>query len=58
MRYLAAELGPNAGIAQMTMLRPPPALQQIADTAAFLASDGAGAITSGSVNATCGLVPG
>jgi NAD(P)-dependent dehydrogenase (short-subunit alcohol dehydrogenase family) len=47
-----------AGIAQMTMLRRPPALQQIADTAAFLASDGAGAITSGIVNATCGLVAG
>jgi NAD(P)-dependent dehydrogenase (short-subunit alcohol dehydrogenase family) len=46
------------GIAQMTMLRRPPALQQIAETAAFLASDGAGAITSGIVNATCGLVPG
>jgi NAD(P)-dependent dehydrogenase (short-subunit alcohol dehydrogenase family) len=47
-----------AGIAQMTMLRRPPALQQIAETAAFLASDRAGAITSGIVNATCGLVPG
>jgi NAD(P)-dependent dehydrogenase (short-subunit alcohol dehydrogenase family) len=46
------------GIAQMTMLRRVPELQQIADTAAFLASDGAGAITSGIVNATCGLVAG
>jgi NAD(P)-dependent dehydrogenase (short-subunit alcohol dehydrogenase family) len=46
------------GIAQATMLRRPPALQQIAETAAFLASDRAGAITSGIVNATCGLVAG
>jgi NADP-dependent 3-hydroxy acid dehydrogenase YdfG len=29
-----------------------------AETATFLASDRAGAITSGIVNATCGLVPG
>ncbi|MGH2944930.1 MAG: SDR family NAD(P)-dependent oxidoreductase [Solirubrobacteraceae bacterium] len=42
----------------MTMLRRRPEVQQIADTAAFLASDRAGAITSGIVNATCGLVPG
>ena len=48
----------GARIDQMTMLRRAPALQQIADTAAFLASDRAGAITSGIVNATCGLVPG
>lgn len=47
-----------AGIAQMTMLRRAPALQQVADTAAFLASDRAGAITSGIVNETCGLVAG
>jgi NAD(P)-dependent dehydrogenase (short-subunit alcohol dehydrogenase family) len=47
-----------AGISQMTMLRRQPALQQIAETATFLASDRAGAITSGIVNATCGLVPG
>ena len=47
-----------AGIAQMTMLKRLPELQQIADTAAFLASDRAGAITSGIVNATCGLVAG
>jgi NAD(P)-dependent dehydrogenase (short-subunit alcohol dehydrogenase family) len=46
------------GIAAMSMLRRPPAVQQIADLAAFLASDGAGAITSGIVNATCGLVAG
>jgi NAD(P)-dependent dehydrogenase (short-subunit alcohol dehydrogenase family) len=47
-----------AGSAQMTMLRRQPDVQQIADTAAFLASDRAGAITSGIVNATCGLVAG
>jgi enoyl-[acyl-carrier-protein] reductase (NADH) len=47
-----------ARIAQMAMLRRVPELQEIADTAAFLASDRAGAITSGIVNATCGLVAG
>lgn len=47
-----------AGVASMTMLGRAPALQQVADTAAFLASDGAGAITSGIVNVTCGLVAG
>jgi NAD(P)-dependent dehydrogenase (short-subunit alcohol dehydrogenase family) len=47
-----------AHLASLTMLGRPPALQQIADTAAFLASDGAGAITSGTVNATCGLIAG
>ena len=47
-----------AGIAQMTMLKRLPELQDIAETAAFLASDRAGAITSGIVNATCGLVAG
>jgi len=45
-------------IAAQTMLRRAPGLQQIADTACFLASDRAGAITSGIVNATCGLVAG
>ena len=42
----------------LTMLKRAPRLQQVADTAAFLASDRAGAITSGIVNATCGLVAG
>lgn len=45
------------GLAQMTMLRRPPALAQVADTAAFLASDRAGAITGTITNVTCGLVP-
>lgn len=47
-----------AGIAQMSMLKRAPELQPIADTAAFLASDHARTITSGIVNATCGLVAG
>jgi NAD(P)-dependent dehydrogenase (short-subunit alcohol dehydrogenase family) len=45
-------------IAGMAMLRRRPELDEIAATAAFLASDRAGAITSGIVNATCGLVAG
>jgi NAD(P)-dependent dehydrogenase (short-subunit alcohol dehydrogenase family) len=47
-----------AGIGQMAMLRRTAGIQEVADTAAFLASDRAGAITSGIVNATCGLVAG
>ena len=47
-----------AGLTQMTMLKRRPELQQIADTAAFLASDRAGALTSQMVNATCGLLAG
>jgi NAD(P)-dependent dehydrogenase (short-subunit alcohol dehydrogenase family) len=47
-----------AGVGAMAMLRRVPEVQQIADMAAFLASDGAGAITGTIVNATCGLVPG
>ena len=43
-------------VAGMALLRRTPELQQIADTAAFLASERAGAITSSIVNATCGLV--
>ncbi len=46
-----------AGLAQMTMLHRAPALAQVADTAAFLASDLAGGITGTIVNVTCGLVP-
>jgi NAD(P)-dependent dehydrogenase (short-subunit alcohol dehydrogenase family) len=47
-----------AGVAQMTMLKRAPELDQIAETAAFPASDRAGAITSGIVNATCAVVAG
>ncbi len=45
-----------AGVAQMTMLRRAPALAQVAETAAFLASDRAGGITGSIVNVTCGMV--
>jgi NAD(P)-dependent dehydrogenase (short-subunit alcohol dehydrogenase family) len=47
-----------AGMAQMTMLRRAPSLAQVADTAAFLASDRAAGMTGTIVNVTCGLVPG
>jgi NAD(P)-dependent dehydrogenase (short-subunit alcohol dehydrogenase family) len=43
---------------QMTMLRRMPALAQVAEVAAFLASDRAAAMTGTITNATCGLVPG
>jgi NAD(P)-dependent dehydrogenase (short-subunit alcohol dehydrogenase family) len=46
------------GLTQMTMLKRRPNPQQIADTAAFLASDRAGALTSQMVNASCGLIAG
>ncbi|MFC4588776.1 SDR family NAD(P)-dependent oxidoreductase [Sphaerisporangium corydalis] len=60
---VAGEAGPDLGdvermIAQMTMLRRAPQLAQVADTAAFLASDRAAGITSTITNVTCGLVPG
>ena len=47
-----------AGVAQATMLKRAPALDNIAETAAFLASDRAGSITGTIVNATCGMVQG
>jgi NAD(P)-dependent dehydrogenase (short-subunit alcohol dehydrogenase family) len=46
------------GMAGMTMLRRAPRLAQVADVAAFLASDRAAAMTGTIVNVTCGLVPG
>jgi NAD(P)-dependent dehydrogenase (short-subunit alcohol dehydrogenase family) len=46
------------GLAQMTMLRRPPGLAEVAEVAAFLASDRASAMTATIVNVTCGLVPG
>lgn len=46
------------GIAGMAMLRRAPRLAQVAETAAFLASDRASGITGTIVNVTCGLVPG
>lgn len=45
-------------ISGMSMLRKAPRLAQFADTAAFLASDHAAAITATTVNVTCGLVTG
>lgn len=47
-----------AGMAQMPMLKRMPDLARVADTAAFLASDRAGAITATIVNVTCGLANG
>jgi NAD(P)-dependent dehydrogenase (short-subunit alcohol dehydrogenase family) len=44
-----------AGAAQTTLLQQLPTLEQIAETAAFLASDRAGAITGTIVNLTCGM---
>jgi enoyl-[acyl-carrier-protein] reductase (NADH) len=45
-------------IGSMTMLRRAPRLAQVAETAAFLASDRAAGITGTIINVTCGLVPG
>lgn len=45
-------------ISGMSVLRSAPHLAEVADTAAFLASDRAAAITGTIVNVTCGLVPG
>jgi NAD(P)-dependent dehydrogenase (short-subunit alcohol dehydrogenase family) len=45
-------------IASMAMLRRAPRLVQVADAAAFLASDRAAGITGTIVNVTCGLLPG
>ena len=42
----------------MTMLGHAPRLDQVAETAAFLAFDRAGGITGTTVNVTCGVVPG
>src|SRR6266542_2753323 len=46
------------GLAQMTMLRRAPRLAQVAEVAAFLASDRAAGMTGTITNVTCGLVPG
>ena len=45
-------------IAGMAMLRRAPRLAQVADVAAFLASDRASGMTATMANVTCGLVPG
>ncbi|MFC4050218.1 SDR family NAD(P)-dependent oxidoreductase [Actinomadura syzygii] len=51
----AAREGLFKQLAEMRMLRRSPTLDQIAGTAAFLASDAAGAITATFVNATSGV---
>lgn len=48
----------EAMLGPMTMLGHAPRLDQVADAAAFLASDRAGGITGIPVTVTCGLVPG
>ncbi len=45
-------------VGEMTMLRRAPGLAQVADVAAFLASDRANAMTGTITNVTCGMVPG
>jgi len=45
-------------LGEMTMLRRAPRLAQVAEVAAFLASDRASAMTGTITNVTCGLVPG
>lgn len=45
-------------VAAMTTLKRAPALDHVADAAAFQASDRAGDVTGTIVNVTCGLVPG
>ena len=45
-------------IAGMSMLRRAPRVAQVADVAAFLASDRAAGVTGTIVNVTCGLLPG
>ena len=46
-----------AGLAGMTMLRRAPGLAQVADVAAFLASDRASGMTGTITNVTCGMIP-
>ncbi|GAA0366753.1 SDR family oxidoreductase [Microbispora corallina] len=53
----AAFRGLLGNLASMRMLRRSPGLQEVADTAAFLASDRAGGITATFVNVTGGIFP-
>jgi NAD(P)-dependent dehydrogenase (short-subunit alcohol dehydrogenase family) len=46
----------QASIAEATLLKRLPTLAEVADVAAFVASDGAGAMTGAVVNLTCGSV--
>ena len=47
---------PNSAMAQSTMLKRLPTLSEVAETAAFLASDRAGAMTGTVANLSCGSV--
>jgi 3-oxoacyl-[acyl-carrier protein] reductase len=47
-----------AGAAESTLLKRLPTLEQVAETAAFLASDSANAMTATVVDLTCGVVAG
>jgi len=60
-RHLAGELGPTieemlAGAAGGTLLKRLPTLADVANTAAFMASDQAGAMTGTVANLTCGFL--
>ena len=61
LRAVAGEMAPTAeqavaGIASMSVLKRAPHLQDVADTATFLASDRAAGLTGTMVNVTSGLV--
>jgi len=61
LRAVAGDMAPTAeqavaGIASMSVLKRAPHLQDVADTAAFLASDRAAGLTGTMVNVTSGLV--
>jgi NAD(P)-dependent dehydrogenase (short-subunit alcohol dehydrogenase family) len=47
---------PNSEVAQSTMLKLLPTLSEVAETAAFLASDRAGAMTATVANLSCGAL--
>lgn len=47
---------PDSPMAQSTLLKRLPTLSEVAETAAFIASDGAGAMTGAIVNLSCGAL--
>ncbi|WP_316809906.1 SDR family oxidoreductase [Pedobacter heparinus] len=47
---------PNSPMAQSTLLKRLPTLSEVAETAAFVASEGAGAMTGAIVNLSCGAL--
>ena len=47
---------PDSPMAQSTLLKRLPTLSEVAETAAFIASDGAGAMTGAVVNLSCGTL--